>query len=201
MATVTTLRPTDTTWTRTVHTVAAKARSTFPSLGGKIDHATALVLAGAVEQPDSFRPQHYSVASQSDPTGLKTYAVICGTPATCECQDYTRHGQAESSFQCKHILGVWIYRRALAQQEPAPAARVSTLPEAAFSLCLKGRLAGQDAQLTIRGSSYEEFAANVATVRGLLDAPVLAPAISPPASRARPCLQHRRRRRASGTGR
>jgi hypothetical protein len=44
------------------------------------------------------------------------------------------------------------------------------LPEAAFSLCLKGRLGGQDAQLTIRGATYQEFAANVDAVRGLLDA-------------------------------
>ena len=52
---------------------------------------------------------------------------------------------------------------------------LSPLPEAAFSLCLKGRLGGQDAQLTIRGATYEEFAANVAAVRGLLD-PVASPA-------------------------
>jgi hypothetical protein len=51
---------------------------------------------------------------------------------------------------------------------------LSPLPEAVFSLCLKGRLGGQDAQLTIRGATYEEFAANVAAVRGLLD-PVASP--------------------------
>ena len=42
----------------------------------------------------------------------------------------------------------------------------ATLPEAAFSLCLKGRFGGQDTQLTIRGQSYGEFATNVVAVRG-----------------------------------
>ena len=53
MATVTPFPHTDTTWARTVHTVAANARATFPSLGGKIDHALALVLAGAVQAADA----------------------------------------------------------------------------------------------------------------------------------------------------
>lgn len=44
-----------------------------------------------------------------------------------------------------------------------------TLPEAAFSLCLKGRLNGVEAQLTVRGMTYDEFARNVTAVRGLLD--------------------------------
>ena len=35
---------------------------------------------------------------------------------------------------------------------PRPPA-AAPLPEAAFSLCLRGRLAGQDAQLTIRGAT------------------------------------------------
>jgi hypothetical protein len=70
---------------------------------------------------------------------------------------------------------------AFSTPDPAP------LPEAAFSLCLRGTLAGQDAQLTIRGASYAEFAANVAAVRGLLDppagrpAPVQVPTNPPPA--------------------
>ena len=34
-----------------------------------------------------------------------------------------------------------------------PSAPPAPLPEAAFSLCLKGRLAGQEAQLTIRGAT------------------------------------------------
>jgi len=58
---------------------------------------------------------------------------------------------------------------------PAP----TPLPEAAFSLCLRGTLAGQDAQLTIRGASYAEFAAHVAAVRGLLDPPAGRPMAAP----------------------
>jgi hypothetical protein len=61
------------------------------------------------------------------------------------------------------------------QTPPQPSTGPQALPEAAFSLCLKGRLAGQDAQLTIRGQTYGEFAANVAAVRGLLDAAPPAP--------------------------
>jgi hypothetical protein len=62
---------------------------------------------------------------------------------------------------------------------PAP------LPEAAFSLCLKGRLNGIDAQLTVRGQSYQEFVTNVAAVRGLLD-PLPAGTAPAPASSPEP---------------
>jgi hypothetical protein len=47
-------------------------------------------------------------------------------------------------------------------------------PEAAFSLCIKGRLDGLDTQLTVRGQTPPEFLRNLAAVRGLLDAPVQA---------------------------
>jgi len=40
-------------------------------------------------------------------------------------------------------------------------------PEAALSLCLKGRLRGVDAQLTIRGSTRDEFLTNVLAVMDL----------------------------------
>ena len=58
-------------------------------------------------------------------------------------------------------------------QAPAPAA----CPEAAFSLTLKGTLDGVEALFTVRGQTATEFKANLAAVRGLLDAP------APPASR------------------
>src|SRR5262245_29515226 len=45
------------------------------------------------------------------------------------------------------------------------------LPEAAFSLTLKGTLDGVETLLTVRGQTPEEFKANLASVRGLLDAP------------------------------
>jgi len=49
---------------------------------------------------------------------------------------------------------------------PAPAAGASC-PEAALSLCLKGRLRGVDAQLTVRGSTRAEFLSNVLGVMDL----------------------------------
>lgn len=86
---------------------------------------------------------------------------------------------------------------AYSEAEPpqVPQARLATppavlpCPEAAFSLCLKGRLQGQDAQLTIRAQTAEAFRANVAAVRGLFDAPTapLAPPAPPsPAAAAAP---------------
>jgi hypothetical protein len=48
---------------------------------------------------------------------------------------------------------------------PAP----QPLREAAFSLTLKGTLGGQEALLTARGQSPEEFRRNLEAIRGLLD--------------------------------
>src|SRR6185295_10535677 len=68
-----------------------------------------------------------------------------------------------------------------AAQSPLPqAVAPAPCPEAAFSLCLKGRIDGQDAQLTVRGQTQAEFLANVAAVRGMFDAPVQASAPSSP---------------------
>ena len=52
---------------------------------------------------------------------------------------------------------------------PAPPAvgAGGACPEAALSLCLKGRLRGVDAQLTVRGATREEFLANVLGVMDL----------------------------------
>jgi hypothetical protein len=163
------------TWTRLVHTVAAKARATYPLLGGKIDHATTLVLSGGVEQLGA-QPE-YLVQSETDLTGLEPYSVLCGQPTTCTCKDYEVH-TTEKDYRCKHILAVWSYRRALATQEPAPAASAATLPEAAFSLTLKGLMDGPEVMLTVRGQTPKEFKANLTVVRGLFDAP---PAAKPAA--------------------
>jgi hypothetical protein len=54
----------------------------------------------------------------------------------------------------------------VATPAPAPA-----LPEATFSLTLKGTLDGVDALLTVRGASVAEFQTNLQAVRGLLDRP------------------------------
>ena len=56
--------------------------------------------------------------------------------------------------------------------QPAP----QPLPEAAFSLTLKGTLDGQEALLTARGQTAAAFQANLEAIRGLLDAPTQAPA-------------------------
>ena len=76
-------------------------------------------------------------------------------------------------------------QEALAKRQPA-------LPEAAFSLCLRGRLDGQDAQVTIRGATADAFRANLRATRevleearGLLD-PLPAPSQPPAVSQARP---------------
>src|SRR5262245_47770084 len=46
----------------------------------------------------------------------------------------------------------------------APAPTVAACPEAALSLCLKGRLRGVDAQLTIRGMNEAEFLTNMQAI-------------------------------------
>ena len=55
-------------------------------------------------------------------------------------------------------------------QTPAPA----PCPEACFSLTLKGHIDGHEALLTARGQTAAEFQANLAAIRGLLDAPAQA---------------------------
>ena len=70
---------------------------------------------------------------------------------------------------------------------PAPA----PLPEAAFSLTLKGTLAGVDALLTVRGMTAAAFQANLEAMRGLLDAPTAPQASSPPQGQGQAwCAKH-----------
>ena len=54
---------------------------------------------------------------------------------------------------------------------PVAAPAAAPLPEAAFSLTLRGKLDGIETLLTVRGMTSEEFRTNLASVRGLLDAP------------------------------
>jgi hypothetical protein len=69
--------------------------------------------------------------------------------------------------------------------ERPPVVAEAGCPEAQFSLCLKGRIQGQDAQLTIRAQSAQAFAANVAAVRGLFDTPTAPPTpLAPPSPAA-----------------
>jgi hypothetical protein len=74
---------------------------------------------------------------------------------------------------------------AATQRRSAPAAAaVLPCPEAAFSLTLKGLLDGQEAMLTVRGQTPEEFTANLQVVRGLFDRPTARQAESPAAPQA-----------------
>ncbi len=78
------------------------------------------------------------------------------------------------------------------EPEEAPVRQpASALPEAAFSLTLKGTLGGVEALLTVRGQTAAEFQANLQTIRGLLDLP--APA-SPQASQPQGQPQEAERR-------
>jgi hypothetical protein len=181
-------------WSPALDEAYAKAQKAMPDAGERLTRALALVRAGAVEHAAQWGQYHYTVASESDPTGLRTYDVHAQAPLSCTCEAWTQQAKKGKGVSCKHLLATWLYRRALEQvmstltesatapqtqhYTPENAAGCQSLPEAAFSLCLKGRLAGQDAQLTIRGATYAEFEANVAAVRGLLD-PVASPAGSP----------------------
>jgi hypothetical protein len=122
----------------------------------------------------------------------KAYRLV-GT--SCECQDFTR-GQAPEGW-CQHRIAAGIAKRVqelLAApvpvepatgpepfpdndpEEPAPPpAGAAPLPEAAFSLTLKGTLGGVEALLTARGAMADEFKRNLEAITGLLDAPTPAP--------------------------
>lgn len=62
-------------------------------------------------------------------------------------------------------------QHAATQRPTAAPAAARACPEAAFSLTLKGLLDGQDALLTVRGQTPEEFTTNLQAVRGLFDTP------------------------------
>ena len=185
-------------WTLALDEAYATAQKTMPDAGERLARALALVRAGAVEHAAQWGQYHYTVASESDPTGLQTYDVHAQAPLSCTCEDWLRTSKKSPGASCKHLLATWIYRRALEQGRTTlgasatpPQTRQNTrehasnghpLPEAAFSLCIKGRLGGQDAQLTVRGATYDEFARNVAAVKGLLDAPAASQPLASQAS-------------------
>ena len=119
-------------------------------------------------RPDDDAPDEDDEASlQAAMEEYNTFFVLPANPA---------HGPGSSPLEPSRL-------RPLARPAPAPPSPAAC-PEAAFSLCLKGRLDGQDAQLTIRGATYAEFAANVAAVRGLFDAPAPSQPASTPGSPA-----------------
>ena len=125
---------------------------------------------------------------------MKTY-ILAGH--ACDCQDFA-YGQAPDGW-CQHRIAAGIAKRvgellpALPvepwpdndpEDGPAPAVETvpppappAVLPEAMFSVTLKGRLDGcEDAMLTVRAWSLAEFQANLAVVRGLIVTPASPPA-------------------------
>jgi hypothetical protein len=73
--------------------------------------------------------------------------------------------------------------------------RPEPLPEAAFSLTIKGTIGGHEAMLTVRGQTASAFQINVTAVRGILDpqTPTVQAQTTPPASEATPegwCAAH-----------
>ena len=179
----------------------AQALATLPAdLRERLSAAVALTKAGAVLQLDDGT---WEVASASEPG--RTYSPN----SHCSCDD---HFYNHPQF-CKHQLSVFLSRRALQlmAQPPAPVVPETVelepwpdndfeeespmsqppagptpppLPEAAFSLTLKGTYQGHPGTLlTVRGMTAAEFHANLKAVEGLLEAPQPQPA--PQAARAR----------------
>ena len=175
----------------------AQARSTLDAaLHERLSCAVSLVRDGRVFQTSAGLWQ----VDSSTTAGL-TYSVN----GTCSCEDYhfnkpryCKHQLA--MFLSQRVLSLMRQPAAPVVPElvepwpdndpegepapsvetpPAPAAPAAdpALPEMPLSLTLKGTLGGVDALLTVRGRDAAEFQANLAAVRGLLDAPA-----SPPAS-------------------
>ena len=187
---------TTSTFRETVALVAANARAKLPEqVNGRIESAVKLVLAHDVTR---LADGTIEVGSSSDP--MKTYQLV---GHTCTCTDFTQ-GKAPSGW-CKHRISAGIDKRVREllpvavepemvepwadndAEEPAPTPppaleptipTPAPLPDAAFSITLKGFVGGQDALLTVRGATAAEFTRNLAAIRGLLDPP------APPASQA-----------------
>jgi hypothetical protein len=68
---------------------------------------------------------------------------------------------------------------------PPMTAATPPCPEAAFSITLKGKLGGQEALLTARGQSAEEFRRNLESIKG--SAPAARPRAHPGAERGLVC--------------
>src|SRR5438105_11511537 len=98
-------------WQAAVADAYAKAQRALPEANGRLERALTLVQSGAVEHLAQFGAHHYTVASESDPSGLTTYDVHSHAPATCTCEDFERQSRQDKACACKHILGVRVYTR------------------------------------------------------------------------------------------
>ena len=156
--------------------LAAVRAAAQPALASRCDKAVALVLTGKV---------HLAGATQALVDSYREPGVQYAVNGTCACQD-AKHGAPDG--WCAHKIAVDLVRA-------CPPEAHATLTEAAFSITLKGTMGGHDAMLTARGATWEEFAGNVARLKGLLDAapPRPTPAAAPVAGQPTPegwCLVH-----------
>jgi hypothetical protein len=183
------------TFRETVALVAAKAKAILPEeTNGRVESAARLVLLRDVSpQADGT----ILVGSSSDP--MKQYRLQ-GAQCSCQDFQYGKAPQGwcahriaagihkrvgellpqstpveTEPVEVPEDLEPWADNDF---EEPEPEA-VETpcaptppppLPEAAFSLTLKGTLGGVDALLTVRGHTPAEFQRHLQSIKGLLDA-------------------------------
>jgi hypothetical protein len=168
----------------TVALVAEKAKAKLPqAVNGRIEKVVKLVLMG-----DVFPQADGTILVGSSSEAMTSYLLV---GQACECQDFTR-GNAPEGW-CAHRIAAGIAKRVGEMVPPSPAGETEivepepdndpepevpaptsapvSLPEAAFSLTLKGTLDGVEALLTARGQTAQEFTRNLEAIRGLLDAP------------------------------
>lgn len=88
-----------------LHQTADCARAKMPDAEARILRASMLVMNGHVHR-DTLIPQAWIVDSESQ-KGV-AYQVIDNV---CTCESYTRHQSSDTTYACKHILAIWLYRR------------------------------------------------------------------------------------------
>lgn len=165
-------------WRQAVAEIAANAKAALPECNGRVEKASAIVLAGDVVLLEDGKAK---VASQSN--GTTAYFVVNGT---CECRDFAK---APSGW-CKHRIAAGMHKRAsalakakLAQLDGASTAHAATpsqpapaqphaspvvpstpLPEAQASVNVRLTLGGREVQLTLRGSDEGRLLARLDAV-------------------------------------
>ncbi len=142
--------------------LAAVRAAAAPALASRCDKAVALVLTGKV---------HLAGADHALVDSYREVGVQYTVNATCGCQDAQHKAPGGD---CAHKIAVDLVRAC-----PPEAAAPAALPEAAFSITLKGTMDGRDALLTARGATWPEFTANVQRLKALLDTVPPAPAAGP----------------------
>jgi hypothetical protein len=122
------------------------ALDNLPDANGRVERARDLVLTGAVT------PHEDGVfVVRGLGTNGKDYTV---TDYACTCPD------ASKANTCKHIIAVWIWRKAEAAvkehgETPQPASATPSLPEAPASCNVFLPIAGRNVQITLR--DHDEY--------------------------------------------